>query len=176
MPTPSKPMPPLEELQKLFDYNPVTGFFTWKIKFSNRPINPGDRAGGLRGKPDKKYISLKCQGRSLQAHRVAWYMHYREDPGQMHVDHINGDSTDNRICNLRLATDQENSQNRKLGKNNTSGFKGVYSSYLRTKPYEAVVWIDGRKKIVGYFKSAEEAGEAVKKAKQQLHGDFFNDT
>ena len=47
---------------------------------------------------------------------------------------------------------------------------------LRTKPYEAVVWVNGKKKIVGYFKSAEEAGEAVKKAKQQLHGDFFNDT
>ena len=176
MPTPSKPMPPIEELQKLFDYDPATGFFTWKIKFSNRPIKPGDRAGGLRGKTDKKYISLKCQGRSLQAHRVAWYMHYGEDPGQMHVDHINGDSTDNRICNLRLATDQENSQNRKLGKNNTTGFKGVYSSYLRTKPYEGVVWIDGKKKIVGYFKTAQEAGDAVKKAKEKLHGEFFNDT
>ena len=175
MPKPSKPMPPIEELQKIFDYNPCTGVFTWKIKFSNRPINPGDRAGGVRGNSDKKYISLKCQGRSLQAHRVAWYMYHREDPGSLHVDHINGDSTDNRICNLRLATDQQNSQNRKTGKNNTSGFKGVYSSYLQSKPYEGVVWNKGKKKIVGYFKTAEEAGNAVKKAKKELYEEFYND-
>ena len=102
-------------------------------------------------------------------------MYHREDPGSLHVDHINGDSTDNRICNLRLATDQQNSQNRKTGKNNTSGFKGVYSSYLQSKPYEGVVWNKGKKKIVGYFKTAEEAGNAVKKAKKELYEEFYND-
>ena len=176
MPKQSKPLPPLKELEFLFDYNPDSGIFTWKKKFSNRPINPGDPAGGLRGKPGKKYITLMCNGRALQSHRVAWYMHYKKDPGSMHVDHVNGDTTDNRIINLRLATDQQNSQNRKIGKNNTTGYKGVYSSYLPTKPYEGAVWVNGKKKIVGYFKTAKEAGDAVKEVKRELHGDFYNDT
>lgn len=176
MPKQSKPLPPLEELELLFNYNPDSGIFTWKKKFSNRPINPGDPAGGLRGKPGKKYITLMCNGRALQSHRVAWYMHHKEDPGAMHVDHINGDSTDNRIVNLRLATDRQNSQNRKIGKNNTTGYKGVYPSYCSVNPWEAVVWHPGGKTIVGYFKTIEEAGQAAAKARKKMHEEFFNDS
>ncbi len=47
------------------------------------------------------------------------------------VDHINNDRTDNRLCNLRYASVQENSRNSAVGKNNTSGFKGVYFDKVR---------------------------------------------
>lgn len=46
-------------------------------------------------------------------------------PG-LEVDHINGDSADNRRENLRIIKKHENQQNLKIPRNNTTGFKGVY--------------------------------------------------
>ena len=42
------------------------------------------------------------------------------------VDHINGNSLDNRRCNLRIVTRSENMANRAIFRNNTSGYKGVF--------------------------------------------------
>jgi hypothetical protein len=44
---------------------------------------------------------------------------------KIHVDHINGDTLDNRKCNLRITDSKHNQWNRKLGKSNKSGYKGV---------------------------------------------------
>ena len=96
-------------------------------------------------------------------------MHYGEDPGPNRlVDHINGNSKDNRIDNLRLATDAENSRNRKLGANNTTGVKGVYK---RGNKYEARI-LDEK---IDMFDTFKEATKARKKAAAETYGDFCNE-
>ena len=102
-------------------------------------------------------------------------LHYGEDPGQLLVDHINGDGLDNRICNLRLATTGENNLNRKRYANNTTGHRGVHPSGLIGKPYVGRIYHGHRTKVIGYFETAEEAAAAVDEARRKFHGQFYAD-
>ena len=71
-------------------------------------------------------------------------------PSNMMVDHINGDTLDNRRCNLRLVTNQQNCWNTKKHKDNKSGFKGVVHSSSSNK-YWAHITVDGKQKYLGIF-------------------------
>ena len=94
-------------------------------------------------------------------------------PKGLVIDHINGIKTDNRICNLREATDQENKQNiSKPRKDNTSGFLGVSFRADRQK-WRALISHNGRYIHLGHFHTPEEACMAYKKAKCFYHP-FYN--
>jgi hypothetical protein len=84
-------------------------------------------------------------------------MVYGEDPPQGYdIDHKNGDTLDNRIMNLRLATRSENTFNVPLRRTNTSGFRGVSFDTNRQK-WEAYIMINRVKKNLGLYDSREEA-------------------
>lgn len=87
------------------------------------------------------------------------------------VDHINGDRLDNRKANLRICTHAENGRNRGAPRNNTSGFKGVHF-HKQCRKWQAQIKIDGQKKHLGLFDSAEEAHAAYCLAADLLHGTF----
>lgn len=176
MPKKSHPMPTKEELDAIWRYDSSTGEFFWKIHLPSRKIHKGRKAGVVGGRQGNNYIRLNFNKRRLQAHRVAWVIFYNEDPGNLLVDHINGDRLDNRICNLRLATVSQNAFNRKINKNNTSGYKSVQNSGILSKPFEAVLYYQNDKKRLGYFASAAEAADAVNQEKMRLHGEFFRES
>lgn len=88
-------------------------------------------------------------------------------------DHINGDTLDNRRCNLRVATHKENLTNRGMQRNNTAGFKGV-SVYKRTGKYTAQIHVDSIKHHLGYFDTPIQAHKAYCDAALILHGEFSN--
>ena len=88
----------------------------------------------------------------------------------MDVDHINGNKMDNRRCNLRICTHQQNTFNQKLRSTNTSGYRGV--SKRKTGKYEAYIHCDGKKHNLGLYSSAEEAYEARKKAEIKYFGEY----
>lgn len=87
------------------------------------------------------------------------------------VDHINGDTLDNRKQNLRICTTAENCMNGRTRKN-TSGYKGV--DFWRTGKHKWRARITKNYKIVwtGYFATPEEAYEARCKALEEFHGEF----
>jgi hypothetical protein len=93
------------------------------------------------------------------------------------IDHKNGNGLDCRRANLRAATKQENLQNMRLSRANTSGVKGVIWHKDRRK-WVAQIGItkNGRRSNfhVGSFDSIPEASAAVTAARARLHGEFAN--
>ena len=85
------------------------------------------------------------------------------------VDHRSHDGLDNTHCNLRLATNKQNTQNSRLSKNNTSGYKGV--SRFRSK-WQAGIKVNYRRIHIGHFDTAEEAALAYNDAAQKHFGEF----
>jgi len=132
--------------------------------------NFGKDAGTLmRSKVSYYTVTIK-QVRYL-AHRVVYALHYGVDPGDMQIDHINGNGLDNRIENLRLATNSQNSMNRRMQKNNSSGMRGVFWNQRR-KAWMAYIKINKKQKIIGYFKTIHEACCAYESEAAILFGEF----
>ena len=90
-------------------------------------------------------------------------------PNWRYIDHINRDPTDNRRSNLREVTIQQNGMNRKIRKNKTTGFKGVWNSGYK---FISQIRIDGKTKHIGTFSTAIEAAEAYDKKSIELFGEF----
>lgn len=87
------------------------------------------------------------------------------------VDHKNGNTLDNTRKNLRLCSHNQNVYNSRKYKNNTSGFKGV-SWDSSVGSWRARIQYEGKCVSLGYFDTAEEAGEARKKVSERFHGSF----
>lgn len=88
------------------------------------------------------------------------------------VDHVNGDTHDNRKQNLRICSKKLNCQNRRhVNKNNTSGHKGVTWNKI-TNCWMAYIHIDNKFKNLGYFNDIKEAIEARKNAEIEVYGEY----
>lgn len=94
-------------------------------------------------------------------------------PKGMVVDHINHDPLDNRRCNLRVCTQQENTWNsRKLGRGDTtSRYKGVYWD-SRRQEWGAMICVDGKNHRLGFFKKEETAAHAYNRAALDWFGEY----
>lgn len=89
------------------------------------------------------------------------------------VDHINGNTVDNRRSNLRIVSHSENMKNARQRKTNTSGYKGVsWSSSLNR--WMAFISVEGRTKNLGMFSDKESAYKAYCNAALKYHGEFAN--
>ena len=97
---------------------------------------------------------LNGKQRCQRMHRVIMGL---PDTGFPQVDHINGNTVDNRKCNLRIVTNRQNGMNRHQKK--TSKYPGVFWA-TRECRWVAQAQIDRKHICIGYFKSEDEAHEA----------------
>lgn len=87
------------------------------------------------------------------------------------VDHINHNTLDNRRVNLRICSRLENARNRRMNKNNKSGYKGVYYERTRQK-HRAQIGFKGRNIKLGRFKDPKMAAVAYNEAAKYFFGNF----
>lgn len=178
-----KILPDVETLRQLLDYNPETGILTWKAR--DETICPDDRvrksfntqfagkiAGSVRSSDRLHYYEIQISpfGKFF-SHRIAWKMHYGEEPPEI-MDHVDGNGLNNKINNIRCATKFQNGWNAQKSSRNKSGYKGVSFNTEKNK-WRAAIHVNNKTRLIGYFSTPEEAGEAYKKEAAILHGEFL---
>lgn len=165
----------IEFLRQVVSYDPKSGELRWK----ERPLESFARETDLKiwnarrlgkiafdTKTDEGYKHGGFMYKMHKAHRVAWAIHYGEWP-KGHIDHINGNKTDNRIENLRVVTDNENAKNQPLSPRNKSGVPGVLFRE-KTGLWHASIGKDGKLKHLGNFPNKDDAIAARRKAEREL--------
>lgn len=155
-------MDEIELYRSLLSYEPESGRLSWLVNRTGG-IKEGMTAGSIDG---DGYVSVSVMGKTRAAHRVCWALFYGELPA-VHIDHINGVRTDNRIINLRSCNRHENQQNRRKTVGLSSKYLGVYS--LKSGKWQAQIAINRKTKHLGTFQTQEEAYSAYLEAKKQIH-------
>lgn len=170
-------LPSQDVLNQFLRYDPETGKLYWRWR-SDEMFSDGDarthKVWNSRYAGKEAFITANVKGylygsihkRKMKAHRVIWKMVTGEEPDQ--IDHINGDTADNRWTNLRDVVGAENQKNMKRPKNNTSGMIGVSWDSARGK-WAAEIWNAGVKHHLGRFDDFDEA-VAARLAAQERFG------
>ncbi len=182
-----KTLPSADLLREMFDVNRETGVLTWR----ERPVDhftsehgqkifntkySGRVAGTLslrRG--GRKYLTVNL-GRNHRAnhflvHRIVWTILNGEMPEGMDIDHINGNGTDNRPENLRMASRSENICNTRPRPRKHMMPRGVYY-HAHSGLYRAEIKVMGKTISLGYYKLKSIAAVVRAKAAIKHHGAF----
>ena len=143
-------------LKEILKYDPETGEFKRKNGIKTGTIN---KSG---------YVVIKIK-KLYYAHRLAWLYMYGDYP-KNNVDHINGNPSDNRICNLRDGIQALNNQNKRkcISTNKSCGLLGVTYS-KQAKKWIASIMLKRKRYHIGYFDTAQKAHEAYLIKKRELH-------
>lgn len=138
------------ELKAAVKYNPETGVFT-------------NHRGKVMGRANEQgYILIGVDGKCYRAHRLAWLYVYGKLP-KGNLDHKNRIRADNWIDNLRESSQAENTKNRSMQSNNTTGYTGVYPNPYKRKDGVQRYYIEinhkGKTRTIGKFNSMKEASD-----------------
>lgn len=158
-----------KQIMEYLEYNPDTGVFA-----AAKTHGTLWRQGKVVGHKNKAgYITITLLGKVRKAHRLAWIYVYGEDIDGYEIDHINGDKSDNRICNLRISSHQQNMFNMKKKSTNKSGVKGVHFD-KRCNKWRAQTSINKKRVHIVLFNTIESAEKAIREFMVANHKEFIN--
>ncbi len=147
----------LNYINEYFEYDASAGHFL-RVKKTNKNQKLGAFVGSTR---KDGYINVSICGRLYLEHRLVWLFFFKYLPEE--IDHINRNTSDNRITNLREATRSTNMHNTSAKKNRSLP-KGVHK---HNKKFKAVLGVSGVQVHLGVFKTPLEAETAYLKAKHE---------
>lgn len=179
----TKPCLPPELLHQLLRYEPDTGRLFWRERpvsmFEDSKHSAAHKAARWNARYAGKEALTADNGNGYRygaifdvhykAHRVAWVMANGRWPDEL-IDHINGNSLDNRLCNLREATRSQNQWNAG-SRGNSSIYIGVSWDNRRSK-WKVQISALKQKMQLGSFDDEMAAAAAYDIAARKLHGAF----
>lgn len=118
---------------------------------------------------NKDYWQVRLGGKTFKRSRVVFFMTHGFWPTPC-VDHINGDSLDDRPENLRQATYRQNAQNQKPRRGKMSGLPQGVSPYQGK--FRAQIHVDGKRRVIGQFTDIEAASAAYQAARKEAFGAY----
>lgn len=171
-----------EYLSEFFYYDPESpSGIRWK-KIYNKGSNI--KIGDVAGSNDKGYWRVHALGSHYKSYKIVWALHNNfENQDGFHIDHIDGNPSNNKIENLRLVPREINARNKFMFKNNTSGVNGVSFQTVKTKNGNlvdryVVTWhrLDGKRqtKTFSVNKYGNELAEFLAQEYRQHQIDLLN--
>lgn len=150
-----------ERVRELFSYDSENGVLIRRVRCGR--IKQGSVAGtsGAMG-----YIRVCVDGRDYLLHRLVWLAVHGRWPSEG-LDHIDGNPSNNRLSNLREATQGENMQNQRMAQRG----KNLLGAYKRGSRWTACICVNGRQKHLGQF-DTEELAHAAYVAAKRIHHPF----
>lgn len=147
-----------------FIYDSISGSLIWSVD------RGAARAGIVAGSVNRSgYRQVMVKKRYYGVHRVIWEMHNGPIPSGMQIDHIDHNSQNNLIQNLRLVTMQQNNKNHPISSRNSSGSVGVY--FIKSSGrWCSQITVNGKVKHLGTFPDISQAIERRKMA--EIENDY----
>lgn len=145
----------------LFAYH--AGVLYWK-----NPRAPRMKHGDLVGQFNARYWSCNVCSKRVYLHKIIYEMHYGDVDTE--VDHIDRDTTNNLISNLRSVSRLQNVLNTGVRSDNSSGYRGV--SPTPSGKWAAQINENGNRKHIGTFNNAEDASKAYEAYRKELYGEL----
>lgn len=150
---------PIEDILRIFEYNPISG------QVSNKIARPNLFAGHIY-----TGAAIKVNGLAISITHIIWVLYYGDWPPDGYwIDHEDKIKAHNWITNLRLATPTQNQYN-KAGSGQYA--KGVTWRDRKEKPWQAKIRVNGDRLHLGSFATEEEAAKAYREACIRYHGEF----
>jgi len=151
--------PSIELIQNWFGYDPELGVLTRKLK------SRSDLSDIVYPKDKRVYLL----GTRYPYTHIIWVVVYGKWPACL-IDHKDHDQMNNRLDNLREATESQNQHNKRM----FNSCKGVSfdKSTNRAKPFVARIMFERKSIFLGTFASWEEAAQAYREAALKYHGEF----
>lgn len=129
----------------------------------------GKIAGWITTCNGRKYKKMSVNRKTVYVHHAIFLMHHGFLP--KYIDHIDCNSLNNKIENLRAATQSQNMGNSKMSSKNTSGYKGV-TWRKDTQKWLAQIMVNNKHISLGSYTSKEEAALAYKNGAEKYFGEF----
>lgn len=155
------------KLLEILEYK--DGKFYWRVKVAKKII-VGSEAGSINS---QGYYTIGIFGQKYRRNRLVWFYHYGKWPINM-LDHKDGNSNNDKIGNLREATNQQNQFNRVNRKGSTSNYKGVHWCKNLNK-WIAKFTLNGKRTHIGVFTDELEAAKAYNNAVKDHQREYRKD-
>ena len=157
-------------MEDKLQFDCATGKLYWLKPPKKHPDLIGQEAGCVvSNRANKKYWIVQIDGKKYKRSHIVFYFVNGFWPSPC-IDHINGDSLDDRPCNLRQATFTENAWNHKTKARRIKLPMGVRS--LASGKFQARISYFGKQIHLGAFQSPDEASAVYQSKRKELYGQF----
>jgi hypothetical protein len=162
-----KPLPPMAELMNCFriDSTAPSGL----VRIGSPGRKPG-KLGATGGIGSDGYWRVNHRGSSYRVHRIIWALRNGRDPGELLIDHRDGNPLNNCATNLRACTDAENLQNKRSpGRRSSSDLPKCITK--QGNRYIVRIMANGVREDVELL-NLKAATQYAKQRRAELHGEF----